>query len=297
MDQGDARGAFLLWSAPLGQREDSGLLDAIANLYFREQRLGDADICYERLIRHHPQSALAWYRLGLVRAARGNYRSAADAERIAVGQARGFALAYGALALDLRESQQAAMSDWAAREALRLKPSYAGAWNLLGALEQDSGRWGDALRCFDEALALEPSYPGAWFNLAQGWDGQGRHDLAWKAYGKAIAADPNFAEAYFGRAAIALDRRALDQARRDYQAWVGRVAWAPEAWWGLHRVDQAQGRRAAAAYDLQRYRASMRARDLAQDRLAASGREEPSPFEADPGSRSNFDAQTRGVLP
>jgi len=292
---GDEKAAIVLWTGHLRREQDSGLLDALGRLYFRQTRLSRADACYEVLVHHFPQSALAWYRLGLVRAARGLYRGAADAQRIAVGHAPGFGPAYCALALDLRESKQAAMSAWAVREALRLMPRYAGAWNLLGALQQDGGRLQDARRSFEEALRLEPAYSGAWYNLAQLWDQWGRHDLAWKAYSNAITAKPDFAEAHLARAALALGQGSRSDARRDFEACAHLDDWAPEAWWGLHRIDRAEGRLNAAAADLRNYYSSTRRRDRVQDHLAEGGMEEPSAYEADPTSPMN--AALRSLIP
>jgi tetratricopeptide (TPR) repeat protein len=280
--RGDEAGAEERFKARLKRRADPGLLDALGSLYFRQTRLARADSCYERLSRLSPASAMAWYRLGLVRAARGRYRAASDAQRLAVGLAPDFGPAYCALALDLRESGQRGMSAWAVRRALGLMPRYAGAWNLQGALEQDAHHYEAARRSFLKAVALEPGYAGAWFNLAQLWELRGRRDLALRAYAKAIQARPSFAEARLARAALNLDGGSERAARADYEACLGLEDWAPEAWRGLRRIDAAQGRGAAAALDLRRAKAGERARDRAEDRRAERGMEEPSPYEPEP---------------
>jgi tetratricopeptide (TPR) repeat protein len=262
-------------------------LDALGSLYFRQTRLVRADTCYERLVRLSPESAGAWYRLGLVRAAHGDYRRASDAQRLAVGLAPDCGPAYCALALDLRESGQPDLSGRAVRRALSLMPHYAGAWNLLGALQQDAGRFGDARRSYLTALNLDPVYPGAWFNLAQLWERLGRRDLALRSYGNAVLAKPDFAEARLSRGDLLMDsdpmdHASLEAARKDYSPCLALEDWAPEAWWGLRRVDAAEGRDAAAAHDLRAYHASERRRDRAQARMDAEGMEDPSPYELEP---------------
>jgi tetratricopeptide (TPR) repeat protein len=284
LSRGDEAGAEAVWKGALRSREDGGLLDALGGLYFRQSRLLRADSCYERLVRLSPESAEAWYRLGLVRAACGRYRRASDAQRLAVGLAPDFGPAYCALALDLRESGQRDMSGWAVRRAISLMPRYAGDWNLLGALQQDAGRFEDARRSYVTALELEPVYPGAWFNLAQLWERLGRRDLALRCYGNAVLAKPDFAEARLARAGLRLDsgpvdHASLEAARKDYSPCLSIQDWAPEAWWGLRRVDRAEGRTAAAAHDLRAYHASGRRRDRAQARMDARGMQEPSPYE------------------
>jgi tetratricopeptide (TPR) repeat protein len=284
LSRGDEAGAEAIWKASLRGREDGGLLDALGSLYFRQTRLDRADSCFERLVRLSPESAVAWYRLGLVRAACGRYRRASDAQRLAVGLAPDFGPAYCALALDLREGGQRDMGGWAVRRAISLMPRYAGAWNLLGALQQDAGRTEDARRSFITALQLEPVYPGAWFNLAQLWERLDRRDLALRCYGNAVLAKPDFIEARLARAGLMMDSGPMDHAafeaaRKDYSPCLGIEAWAPEAWWGLRRVDAAEGRMAAAAHDLRAYRASVRRRDRTQARMEARGMQDPSPYE------------------
>ncbi|HTB23390.1 MAG TPA: tetratricopeptide repeat protein [bacterium] len=277
--RGDEDGAEARFKARLRRRADPGLLDALGSLYFRQTRLAGADSCYERLSRVSPASALAWYRLGLVRAARGRYRGASDAQRLAVGLAPDFGPAYCALALDLRESGQRGMGAWAVRRALSLMPRYAGAWNLQGAFEQDARHYEAARRSYLKAIALAPGYAGAWFNLAQLWEIRGRRDLALQAYGKAIQAKPAFAEARLARAALYLDAGSPRAARADFEACLALEDWAPDGWRGLRRVDLGQGHRDAAALDLRRAKASERRRARAADRRADRGMEEPSPYE------------------
>jgi tetratricopeptide (TPR) repeat protein len=288
--RGDESGAEALWAAQLRQGEDGSLLDALGGLYFRRSHLAWAESCYERLVRLAPKSAEAWYRLGLVRAARGDYRAAADAQRLATGHASDFGAAYCALALDLRQSGQRDMSAWAAQRALDLMPGYAGAWNLLGALQQDAGSLQEAHRSYSHALSLDPDYASAWFNLAQLCEREGQRGGALRAYGEAIRARPGFAEARLARAELEMDRAALSAARRDFGACRDFDGWAPEAWWGLRRVDEAEGHKAAAAKDLRRYYLGVHLRDRAQARKAERGLEDPSPYVTEPSAALDAEA-------
>jgi tetratricopeptide (TPR) repeat protein len=277
--RGDRSSAEACWKEQLRRGADRGLLCRLGALYFTENRLALAQSCYERLAQGSPESADAWFQLGLVRAARGQYRSAADAQRLAVGHHHDFGRAYCALALDLRESGQTAMGLWASREAIRLLPAYAGAWNLLGNLQQDSGRLDEARLSYLQALRLRPDYAGAWFNLAQLLERDGRPQEARSAYSQALRARPAFGEALLARAQLALDQGMISAARRDFQLCLRVPGWEPEAWWGLHRIDAAGGRHGEAAKDLRRYAAGVRRRDRLLDRQAARGLEQPSPYE------------------
>jgi Flp pilus assembly protein TadD len=54
----------------------------------------------------------------------------------------------------------------ASHEALRLRPTYAEAYNNIGACSASLGKWDDAIRNAQEALRLKPDYPLAKNNLA-----------------------------------------------------------------------------------------------------------------------------------
>jgi|HubBroStandDraft_1064217.scaffolds.fasta_scaffold178946_2 tetratricopeptide (TPR) repeat protein len=54
----------------------------------------------------------------------------------------------------------------ASREALRLRPGYAEAYNNIGACSASLGKWDEAIRNEQEALRLKPDFPLAKDNLA-----------------------------------------------------------------------------------------------------------------------------------
>ncbi|MGH7441576.1 MAG: tetratricopeptide repeat protein [bacterium] len=285
---GPLRGA----SGPSDFTGEAGVLYAQGSRYFLRGHLAAAQTCFERLARERPSSAQAWYWLGLARAARGNYRGGEDAQRLATGHDANFGPAYCALGLDLRQTGQRDMADWAVRRALSLMPRYAGAWNLLGALEQDAHRFDDARRCYEGALRLDPGYAEAWFNLGQLWELQGRDGLALDDYTRSLRAKPDNADVRLRRAELWQDKGLWEAARRDYDACLNLQGWAPEAWWGLRRVDLAEGRADAARRALKHYFEEARRRDQEQvrlaDRNAARGMEDPSPYEPDAPGLPDF---------
>jgi tetratricopeptide (TPR) repeat protein len=249
------------------------------NDLFHQGALARAEDCLQAQARLRPEQARAWYRLGLVRAARGRYREAADAQRLAVAHAPGLGQAYCALALDLRESNQGVEGLIVAREAVRLLPAYAGAWNLLGNLELDNGRRDEARAAYDRALSLRADYPGAWFNRGQLQERGLQIDAARRDYSQALALKPGFGEARLGRAELDLAHGALAEAEADFSLAAEAGEWQPEGWWGLERVATARGQKARAAECRQRYRQAVRERDRRLDRWRRAGHEELQPFE------------------
>jgi tetratricopeptide (TPR) repeat protein len=262
---------LLAFSAPLAADECADL--------FQQGHLARAEACLREQARLHGDQAGVWFQLGLARAARGNYRGAADAQRLAVSHAPGFGQAYCALALALRESGQFTEGLGAAEAAVGLLPDYAGAWNLRGNLLMDNGRRDDAEASYRQALSLRPDYPGAWFNLGQLMERGRRWSEAADAYGAAVRLRPAFGEALLARAELALKRNGLDAAEEDFMALTALADWKPEGYWGLERVAADRGwKRRARAWRL-RYKGAVAGRDRSLDESRHLGLEEPQPFE------------------
>jgi tetratricopeptide (TPR) repeat protein len=158
-------------------------------------------------------------------------------------------------------------------------PGYAGAWNLLGNLQQDSGDSEGALASYANAVRLVPDYVVAWCNLAGLLEAAGRRDEAGRAYDRALKADPACSDARLMRAQLDMDRRSFGEARRDYLACAQDAATEPEARWGLYRIDKIEGRPREAAQQLAGYYSAVRRRDESLQALAADGREQPSAYE------------------
>jgi tetratricopeptide (TPR) repeat protein len=261
LNAGDAKGAEKIWRDGLDRDQDAALLDALGGLLFQSQRLAEAEIFYQRLAKEDPHVADAWYQLGLVRAARGHYKDAVDAQRLAVSHAHQFGQAYCALALDLRETGQGAEAMRVVQKAVALMPDYAGAWNLQANLKQDQADYSGAALDYAQALRLAPDYAGAWFNQAQMQEKQRQIQAANESYTRAIAAKPDFAEARLARAELNLDRHALDAAETDFKSVLPLDGWDPEAWWGLSRVAKARREPRERSRCLARYREAVHARD------------------------------------
>jgi tetratricopeptide (TPR) repeat protein len=246
---------------------------------FEAGRLREAEARLESLAQHAPQRAEGWFQLGLLRAARGRYRAAADAQRLALARQPGFGQAYCALALDLRESGQSAEGLQAAGRAVELLPDYAGAWNLRANLRRDLGDRDGALADYVRALQLQPRYTGAWINWAQLQADWGRKDEALRGFSSALQADPSCADAWLARGELNLERHALDAAAADFQAASRLAGYEAEGFWGLARVEKARKRREEEEKDLGRYRSAVRRRDKRLEAEKRQGLESPSTYE------------------
>ncbi|MEE9212111.1 MAG: tetratricopeptide repeat protein, partial [Phycisphaeraceae bacterium] len=81
------------------------------------------------------------------------------------------------------------------RQALRIKPDFADAHHNLGNALAMQGRLEDAIRHFHRALRLRPDYAKAHYNLGNALQSQGRIDEAIRHYHQALTIAPDFAAA------------------------------------------------------------------------------------------------------
>jgi tetratricopeptide (TPR) repeat protein len=68
--------------------------------------------------------------------------------------------------LQLYQAAQYEQSIAAARNALKLNPDYAAAWNNIAAANASLRRWDEAIAAAQKAIALQPDFQLAKNNLA-----------------------------------------------------------------------------------------------------------------------------------
>ncbi len=84
-----------------------------------------------------------------------------------------------------------------ARQAARLAPSSAPAYQLLGDANARLERWPDAIASYQRAVEIDPAYADAYNNLGIALSNQARRVEAVQAYARAIALQPSHANAFF----------------------------------------------------------------------------------------------------
>ncbi len=62
-----------------------------------------------------------------------------------------------------------------------------------------SGRYGDAVTCYDQAIGMEPELVDAWNGKGDALQMTGSYDKALRCYDKALEIDPNFAESWYNK--------------------------------------------------------------------------------------------------
>lgn len=146
-----------------------------------------------------PEDAAGWYELGSLLGQTGDFPAAEAAFHHAILLQPDMAKAHYGLALTLIGNPQN-KEDWPGaigecREALKLRPDYPEALNLLGAGLNKVAQPDAAIDVLERAIQLSPSFPQAHFNLGLALESNDRLDDAAKEYRAAVAAKGEYPEA------------------------------------------------------------------------------------------------------
>src|SRR5262249_657392 len=83
--------------------------------------------------------------------------------------------------------------------AIKLKPTYAKAFNNRGVAHLRKGEYDLAIRDYDEAIHLDPGYAGGYANRAEAYLKKGEYQRATQDYDAAIRVDPDLVCVWGGR--------------------------------------------------------------------------------------------------
>jgi tetratricopeptide (TPR) repeat protein len=144
--------------------------DAHFRLGIALEKLGDiggAIVAYDRTTKLLPSLAEAWFRAGALVHTLGHREEAIGCFRRAAATAG--KTSYGRLgkarALLIEDRNQEA--ERVLREALVADPGNAMAYDLLGNLLSDFGRFDEARACFERAIAIAPLLAGSYYDLVR----------------------------------------------------------------------------------------------------------------------------------
>jgi eukaryotic-like serine/threonine-protein kinase len=98
------------------------------------------------------------------------------------------------------------------REAIRIKPDFAGAYYALGNNLNSQGKLDEAVAEFREAIRLQPDFAVAYYGLGSALRDLGKSDEAVAEFREAIRLKPNFAEAHTSLGNALYAQRKLDEA-------------------------------------------------------------------------------------
>jgi protein O-GlcNAc transferase len=175
---------------------DSAEAQANSGVALREAgRFEEAIHAHRRAVQLRPDAAWIWNNLGVSFLDAAKPNEAIDAYEKAIGLDPRFAAAHynRAVALADRKPGEAIAS---AQGALKIKPDYVDAYNLLAGIFRQLGRLDEAITHARQAIALQSNHAKAHSNLGAALHDKGAFDEAVSACRQAIAIDPKLGGAY-----------------------------------------------------------------------------------------------------
>jgi tetratricopeptide (TPR) repeat protein/ADP-heptose:LPS heptosyltransferase len=138
------------------------------------------------------------------------------------------------------------------QQVLEQSPHDSNAWQLLGTLNDQIGRHGEAITMLQRSLQLDPLQPHTHYNLAGAHKSAGRISEAIAHYRRAIELKPTMVEALLNLGAVLHQQGDLKQAVALYHRALDIRPTAPQAHYNLALVLQDQGHLDQAADRLER---------------------------------------------
>lgn len=197
---------------------DNNYAEAWAQTGFCREKLGrhaEAIDASKRAVSLRP-SAESYFNIGLASYYLKNYREAAENYRQAIRiDPYNAADAHYALGLVYRDWGRPEEEIQAYKQAIKLKPDYASAYERLGSRYLKSKKYPEAVETFKQLTALKPGDANVPNNMGEAYLGMNLMSDAVAAFRQAIQLKPDLGKAYYnlGRSLLAMGNRdgALEQ--------------------------------------------------------------------------------------
>ena len=193
-----------------------------------------------------PYQADALHLLGLMAHAYGRLDLAIDYLRKACLPSAISATYCSNLAEMCRQKGLLAEAEQAARRAVRQEPQLVAAWNNLGIILQESGKFDASLECLQHVVSLCPDNHEAHNNLANTYKRLGRLDQAQESYSRALALRPDYAEAHSNLAFLLNDLGRFDEAVASAEKAIDINPQLADAYFNLAQIEMSRMRYADA---------------------------------------------------
>ncbi len=189
-----------------------------AHAHWNAGQADQAEVLCQRVLAAWPGQSDALHLLGLMAHAYGNLDLAIAHLRQACMGPRAPAVYSSNLAEMCRQRGLLAEGEAAARRAVAMDATLAGAWNNLGIILQEAGKFEESRHCLERVLTLQPHNAEAYNNLGNTCKRLGLLQKAETNWSRALSLRPNYAEPHSNLANLLSDQaeydRAADHARR-----------------------------------------------------------------------------------
>jgi tetratricopeptide (TPR) repeat protein len=173
-----------------------------------------------QIVANEPESALGHYAKGWLANEQDELEQAASEYREALRLDPEFAEAYNGLGVTYlnQDDEEAAIESF--RKALELSPNLIHARINLALAYFEQGQIDEAIRENERALVMNPDIAEIHFNLALGYQGRHEYARAIEEYQKALRINPRLAEAYFNLAALQDRNGEKTEALKNYRSFL-----------------------------------------------------------------------------
>jgi tetratricopeptide (TPR) repeat protein len=171
----------------------------------------------QRSVDSNGTNAAAWKNLADMQVAMGDYKAGVVHYEQALRLRPNFVVAHDLLGIALQHLGEWDRAVHCHRQAINLVPSLAPAHNNLGNALKGQGKWAEALEAFEQAHRLEPDRPEFAFNLGVTLHEQGNLDRAVGFYREALRLRPAYPDASNNLATAYKELGLLDDAITQFQ--------------------------------------------------------------------------------
>lgn len=199
------------------QPQDLNIEEALARAqaHWNAGQADHAELLCQRVLAAWPGQCDAHHLMGLMAHAYGNLDLALHHVRLACQAPRAPALYFSNLAEMCRQKQLLEEAERAARSAVSLNGNLAAAWNNLGIILQEAGKFAEGAACLERVVGMDGDNAEVHNNLANTYKRLGRLDKAEAHYMRALELHPNYAEAHSNLSTLLNDRGDLERAEAE----------------------------------------------------------------------------------
>lgn len=200
--------------APPGPGQDLSIEEALgrAQAHWNAGQADQAELLCQRVLAAWPGQCDAHHLMGLMAHAYGNLDLALQHVRLACQAPRAPALYFSNLAEMCRQKQLLEEAERAARNAVAMNGNLAAAWNNLGIILQEAGKFAESVTCLERVAGMQGDNAEVHNNLANTYKRLGRLDKSEAHYMRALELHPNYAEAHSNLSTLLNDRGDLERA-------------------------------------------------------------------------------------
>ena len=152
-----------------------------------------------------PKAIVLFNIQGACNSALQRHDSAIDSYKQALKIKPDYADAYNNMGIALKDKGDLEAAIDSYKQALKIKPDYADAYNNMGNALRENGEPEAAIDSYKQALKIKPDYAEAYNNMGNALKAKGDLEAALDSYKQALKIKPDYAEAHYNLYPLLLD--------------------------------------------------------------------------------------------